>query len=116
MRITEPGLRDRISEAIGDPDSARILHVIRVSPRNAQSISDETGIPLSSVYRKLAVLRGTGLAFVKSFQITPEGKRQENYLSAVTEFRVVVSGDQVEFELIPSDESAHRLWFKLFNS
>jgi len=82
---------------------------------NAQTLADETAIPLSSVYRKLAVLRGAGLVLVKSFEITPEGKRQDLFVAAVTEVRMGLGKDEVELELIPTDESANRIWFKLFN-
>lgn len=115
MRITDPELRDRIADALGDPDSPKILQSIRSSPKRAQAISDEIGVPLSSVYRKLSLLKSAGLAFVESFEITPEGKRQDLYLSAITELRISVSGEQTEIELIPTSESARRMWFKLFN-
>ena len=114
MKITDSALRDRIYEAIGDPDSPKILHSIRSLPKNAQSISEETGIPLSSAYRKLATLRGAGLAYVKSFEVTLEGKRQELYMASVLEVRIGIMGDQLEIELVPTNESVTRLWFKLF--
>ena len=116
MRITDHDLRDRILGAVGDPDSLRILSVIKVNPKDAQTIASEIGVPLSSVYRKLAILRKAGLAFVKSFSITPEGKRQVAYLSAITEIRVDTSGPEIGVELTPCGETARRVWFNLFNS
>ena len=101
---------------MGDPDSPRILHSIRLVPKNAQTISAEIGVPLSSVYRKLAALRSAGLALIKSFEITPEGKRQELFLSAVTDVKIGLSGDEIQIDLVPTEESAHRIWLKLFNS
>jgi DNA-binding transcriptional ArsR family regulator len=97
-----------------DTDSSKILHSVREVPKNAQDISKETGVPLSSIYRKLAVLRGAGLVFVKSFEITSEGKRQELFLSAVTEVKLIVSGEKLEIELMPTSENATRAWLKLF--
>lgn len=116
MRITEEGLRRSITEALGDPDSLRILHSLRTTPKNAQDISRESGIPLSSAYRKLAVLKDAGLVFVKSIEITDEGKRQDLFLSAVAEVRVTLSGEDVEFELVPTREGAERIWFRLFGA
>ena len=101
---------------MGDVDTPRLLHTISGVPKDAQAISDAAGIPLSSVYRKLATLRSVGLAMVKSFEITPEGKRQDLFVSAVTEVRIRVDGDEVELELIPTKESADRIWFDLFKS
>jgi hypothetical protein len=97
-----------------DADSSKILHSIWAVPKKAQDISDEAGVPLSSMYRKLAVLRGAGLALVKSYEITPEGKRQERFLSAVSEVKMIVSGEKVEIELTPTGENAVRAWLKLF--
>jgi DNA-binding transcriptional ArsR family regulator len=116
LRITNADLRDRILDAVGDPDSLRILSVIKTSPKSAPVIASEIGVPLSSVYRKLAVLRRAGLAFVRSFDITPEGKRQDNFISAVKELRIGTSGEEVEVELIPTEETARRIWFDMFNS
>lgn len=115
MKITDPVLQDKILQALGDPDSPKILHGIRLVPKNAQTISMETGVPLSSIYRKLSLLRSAGLTIVKSFEITAEGKRQDLFLSAVSEVRIGVSGEQIHLELIPTEESASRIWFKLFN-
>ena len=115
MKITDPVLLEKVLQAMGDPDSPRILHRIRDEPKTAQRISNETGVPLSSIYRKLAALRSAGLAMVKSFEITEEGKRQDVFVSAVTEVRIAVSQDQIQIELVPTEESASRIWFKLFN-
>jgi len=108
-------LRGRIARALEDADSSKILHSIRSVPKNAEVISAEVGVPLSSLYRKLAVLRGAGLVFVKSFEITSEGKRQELFLSAVTEVKLIVSGDKLEIEMTPTSENASRAWLKLFS-
>ena len=100
---------------MGDPHSQEILHSIRGSSKDAQSISEETRIPLSSIYRKLSILREAGLVFVKAFEITSVGKRQDKYMAAVSEVHVKTSGEVLEIELIPNDEGANRIWFRLFN-
>ena len=115
MRISDPALRDRIARALEDADSSKVLHAVRAVPKNAQDISNEVAVPLSSIYRKLAILRGAGLVFVKSYEITTEGKRQELFLSAVTEVKLIVSGDKVEIELTPTSENVSRAWLKLFS-
>jgi DNA-binding transcriptional ArsR family regulator len=115
LRISDPLLRGRIARALEDTDSSKILHSIREVPKSAEVISNEIGVPLSSIYRKLAVLRGAGLIFAKSFEITPEGKRQELLLSAVTEVKLIVSGENLEIELMPTSENATRAWLKLFS-
>jgi len=115
LRISDPLLRGRIARALEDVDSSKILHCIRTVPKSAEVISSEVGVPLSSIYRKLALLRGAGLIFLRSYEITSEGKRQDLFLSAVTEVKLIVSGDSVEIELMPTSENASRAWLKLFS-
>ena len=116
MKIVDPELRKKILEVMGDLDSPRILNAIREHPKDAQALATEVGIPLSSTYRKLGMLREVGLVMVRSFEITPEGKRQEQLISAVTEVRIKVDGEQIEVELIPTRDGANRIWFTLFKS
>ena len=116
MRITDRALRDRIMQVMGDPESAVLLHSIRDTPKDALTISRETGIPLSSVYRKLAALKAAGLSMTSSFVVTPEGKRQDMIVAAVTEVRVRMREDGLELELIPTQQNANRIWFEMFRS
>jgi DNA-binding transcriptional ArsR family regulator len=116
LRILEGGLRDRVLQAMGDPECATLLHSIRETPKDAQALSRETGIPLSSVYRKLANLKEAGLIITSSIRLTPEGKRQDLLISAVTEVRISFVGNDVEVDLIPTRENASRIWFELFKS
>ncbi len=116
MRITDSELRRSLAEATGDPGTLKTLHWVRSTPKNVQDTSQESGMPFSSAYRKLASLRAAGLVFVKSIEMTAEGKRQDLFLSAVAEVRGGLTGGEVEFELIPTREGAERLWFKLFGA
>jgi hypothetical protein len=101
---------------MGDPDTIRFLQSIRIVAKDAQTIANETGVPLSSVYRKLAMLKGAGLIYMSSFRMTAEGKRQDLFLCAVTEVKIEILGDQVGVELIPTQQNATRIWFELFRS
>lgn len=114
MRITDPGLQKKILLALGDVDSPKILYSVRAIPKTAQDISNETDVPLSSLYRKVTALRNAGLVLAR-WEITPEGKRQDLFLSAVTEIKLKVLGEQIEVDLVPTSENANRIWFKLFN-
>jgi len=116
LKITDPGLRERIIQAMGDSESVSLLHAIRGSPKDAQTISNETGVPLSTVYRKLASLKAAALAITSSFTLTPEGKRQDLVVAAVTDVRIGISGDQIEVELTPTQQNASRIWSELFRS
>jgi len=116
LKITDAELRQRILQAMGDPDTSRLLQSVRTTAKDAQTISTEIGVPLSSVYRKLAMLKGAGLIYMSSFRMTAEGKRQDMFLCAVTEVKMEILGDQVEVELTPTQQNATRIWFELFKS
>jgi DNA-binding transcriptional ArsR family regulator len=109
-------LRDKVLQALGDPESRVLLNAIRDTPKDSQTISREAGIPLSSVYRKLAALRESGLIMTSSFVVTPEGKRQDLLVAAVTEVRIAFRGEGVEVDLTPTQENANRIWFEMFTS
>lgn len=54
--------------------------------------------------------------FVKSYEITAEGKRQDLFLSSAKELRLTFSGSTIDIELTFTDEFAERLWFRMFAS
>jgi len=116
LRITDTVLRDRIIQVMGDPESTQLLHSMRHTPKDAQTLSRETGIPLSSVYRKLAALRSAGLSMTSSFVLTPEGKRQDLLVAAVTDVRIGIRGEEIEVDLTPTQQNANRIWFEMFRS
>jgi len=99
-------LLGRIVHAIGDPDSPAILRSITDSPKNARNVSEDTGIPLSSVYRKLATLKKARLARVFSYETTKEGKKQALFAASVNEVRIIVNNEDIEFGLAAAQEDA----------
>jgi len=114
LRISDRGLRTRVLQAMGDLECTELLHAIRSDPKTAQILAGETGIPLSSVYRKLAMLRGAGLAITSYFRLTNEGKREDFLISGVTEVRIEISGGDIEVDLVPTGQNATRIWLELF--
>ena len=60
MRISDPKLRNVILAVIGDSEAQKILLALHDLPKSAETLSEETSVPLSSVYRKIAELRGGG--------------------------------------------------------
>jgi len=99
-----------MAKTFGDLDSMKILQAISKSPRTAQDVSSDTGVPLSSVYRKLAALRNAGLVYLKSSEITG-GKKRDLFASAFTEIRVVIAGERLQLNLVRTDEYAERARF-----
>jgi len=90
-----------------DHDSIMMLQAVSTTPRTAQELSGNTGIPLSSVYRKLAALRKVGLVYLKSSEISG-GKKRDFFSSAVNEIRVVIDKEGIVLDLVPTEGYAER--------
>ena len=116
MRVSDRVLIAKVLEAVGDAECAQLLHAMHSVPKTAQVLSNETNVPLSSIYRKLALLKSAGLVMVSSFRLTEEGKREDLLVSAVTEVRIDVSGSEIMVDLIPTQQNASRIWFEFFKS
>lgn len=114
MQITNPEQKSQILSAMSDQDSARIIQAVRSKAKGVVAISNEVQIPVSSMYRKIAILKQAGLVFAKSYEITEDGKRQELYLSSVLEVKIDFGGSDAVIDLVPSEETVNRIWLKLF--
>ena len=96
-----------IAQTFRDLDSIMILQAVSTTPRTAQELSENTGIPLSSMYRKLAALKKVGLVYLKSSKISG-GKKRDFFSSAVNEIRVVIDSEGIVLDLVPTAGYAER--------
>jgi hypothetical protein len=84
-----PGPReDAVLDALGDPVVRRILVATDRQARTAPELSQTTGVPLTTLYRKLHELEAAQLLGVERSAITPDGKRVDFYRSRVEEVHV----------------------------
>ena len=113
MRITESGVVDRILKALADPENTKIMMCILRDSKSAQTISAETQIPQSTVYRKLDELKEAGLVMTQRFMVN-SGKRVDYLLVTFSEVRLSVSEGRRVVDLIPTDEAASAKWLGLF--
>lgn len=113
MRISEDAAVQKILKAVADPENARILVRLRSKEKSAQDVSGETGIPLSTVYRKLDELRESGLVMIARFSVT-SGKKVEFLAPTFSELRISMGEDQIRVDIVPSDETANIRWLDLF--
>lgn len=110
MIIRDRALQARILEQIGDEQARSILLAAMLRPKSAAEISRETGLPLSSTYRKIAELQEVGLLAPQRFAFTQDGKKVELYRSTarVVEVRLTEAG--VELRLVPNEDMADKLY------
>lgn len=113
MRISDNAAVEKILKAVSDGENAKIMSVIRKEPKSAQMLCSETGIPLSTVYRKLDELREAGLIMTEHFVIS-SGKRIDLVIVTFSELRMVVEQGRFVIDITPSDETANIKWLSLF--
>ena len=96
-----------ILEIMADKYSRDLLRATRELPKSAFSISQETGIPISTVYRRIQKLQDAGVVRV-SGEINLEGKKHFLYQSKVKAISSKVSGEFINVEIIPNPPTSHR--------
>ena len=104
--FSDEGL-EGIAQTFRDLGSIVILQAVSTTPRTAQELSENTGIPLSSMYRKLAALKKVGLVYLKSSEISG-GRKRDFFSSAVNEIRVVIDTEGIVLDLVPTEGYAER--------
>lgn len=113
MRISEAEAVERILKAVADPENASIMAQVRRESKSAQVLSADTGIPLSTVYRKLEELKAAGLIMTQHFLMS-SGKKVELVVVAFKELSVALEEGRLVVNLVPSDETASIKWMDLF--
>ena len=90
-----------ILQIMADKYSRDLLRITQDLPKSAFKIADETGIPISTVYRRVQKLRDLGLLRT-SGEITLEGKRHALYQSKVKAISSTVTGEFINVEITPN--------------
>ena len=75
-------------DALGDPVIRRVLSETHGGPKTVQELYQVTGIPLTTLYRKLHEMTDLDLVGVERSAITADGKRVEFYRSRLEEVQV----------------------------
>jgi predicted transcriptional regulator len=95
-----------ILEIMADKYSRDLLRTTRELPKSALRISQETGIPISTVYRRIQRLQDAGVVRV-SGEINLEGKKHFLYQSKVKAISSKVAGEFINVEIIPNPPTSH---------
>ena len=94
-----------ILEALDDDACRNILEATSEAARTANELSETCNLPLSTAYRKLELLTGTGL-LVERTRVSRAGKHASEYVRAVEEVRVPLgTNGEVEVLTIPEERS-----------
>ena len=105
-KIEEDDKKQGILEIISDKYCRVILTATMEKPKSATEITYDTGIPISTVYRRLQTLHDNKLVRI-SGSISEDGKKYFLYKSKVKAISTNFNGDFIEIEIVPnkSDQS-----------
>ena len=93
--------KDTLLEIMSDKYCRAIIESAMNAPKAAIEISAGTGIPISTVYRRLQVLYDNKLLGI-SGSITAEGKKHFLYKSKIRAMTSTFNGGNLEVEIIPN--------------
>ncbi len=99
FRIEETTKQDRILEILSDKYCREIIKSIMHMSKSVVEITNETKIPMSTVYRRIQTLFDNKLLATSGI-ITEDGKRLFLYKSKVKGIQSVFNDDKMEVELI----------------
>lgn len=86
-----------VLEALNDESCRKIVETLS-EPMTAEEISEETGIPLSTTYRKLDRLTEASL-LEEGVEIRPDGQHASRYMVTFEEVLIGLSEDDGEFDV-----------------
>lgn len=90
-----------ILQVMADKYSRDILFITQDAPKSALNLAQETGIPISTVYRRIQKLYDNKLVRV-SGEVTQEGKKHFLYQSKVKAILSKMVGDFITVEIVPN--------------
>jgi len=105
-KIEEDDKKQGILEIISDKYCRTILTATMEKSKSATEITAETGIPISTIYRRLQTLHDNKLVRI-SGSISKDGKKYFLYKSKVKAILTNFNGDFIEMEIVlnNSDQS-----------
>jgi len=105
-KIEEDDKKQGILGIISDKYCRAILTATMEKSKSATEITAHTGIPISTVYRRLQTLHDNKLVRI-SGSISEDGKKYFLYKSKVKAISTNFNGDFIEIEIVPnkSDQS-----------
>ena len=99
FKIEEIEKQDSLLEILSDKYCRSIIESIMYKPKSVIEITDDTKIPMSTVYRRIQTLHDSKLLST-SGTITEDGKRLFLYKSKVKGIQSVFNDGKIEVELI----------------
>jgi len=100
---------ERVMDALGDPVIRQVLVATHPAPETAQELFQMTGIPLTTLYRKLHELQEIDLVGIERSAITPDGKRVDYFRSRLEEAQLELRDGRFQLRARYRNLSAARM-------
>ena len=91
--------KNQILEIISDQYCRKILSTIKKGHKSPIEVSEETKIPISTVYRRLQTLHDAKLLRISGI-INEDGKKSFLYKSKIKSISTYFEGDCIEIEVV----------------
>lgn len=101
FKVEENSKKEILLSVLSDRYSRAILEAIIDKPKSTMEITAETGIPISTVYRRIQMLHD-GKLLNPSGSISEDGKKFFLYKSKVKEINTSFNNGLVEVEIVPN--------------
>ena len=98
-KIEEPIKKDSLLSIMADRYCRTIINATKDKPKSAIELTNETKIPISTIYRRLQTLHDNKLLYT-SGMISDDGKKLFLYKSKVRGIAASFEDGQIELELI----------------
>ena len=102
FKIEETERKDSLLEILSDKYCRTILESIMTMPKSVIEITAETGIPMSTVYRRIQTLHDNQLLGTSGI-ITDDGKRLFMYKSKIKGIQSTFNDGKTDVGLIPNN-------------
>ncbi|HSB83909.1 MAG TPA: ArsR family transcriptional regulator [Nitrosarchaeum sp.] len=99
LKIEETERKDSLLEVISDKYCRTIIESTMHKPKSAMEITAETGIPISTVYRRIQTLHDSKLLSTTG-NISIDGKKFFLYKSKIKGIQSTFNDGQIEVEII----------------
>lgn len=99
----------RALAAIGDSVARGLLGALSRGDRDVHTLVIETGLPQSSIYRKLKELTADQLVEIPRLAFTKDGRKVELFRLRLREVKVLFDGGRVRVDVVPRRDASDRL-------
>ena len=102
IQLSEFNITQKIIESLSNVCTRAVLFSIKNTPKDANQISDELKVSLSTVYKTLSTLEDLALAEVDQYIISNEGKKIKQYKSRIGKVEITITDLEPKLNLYPN--------------